>query len=849
MDNILTIDGVINNDNPTIGLLTEDLSGEYMAGVWPAIVDTAKKEQVNLICFCGGSLGVSSQDEWFSQGNVLFDIAQKNGLDGVIVTGSLASYCDDETEIMRFIERFSSIPVISLAPTVADIPAVFVDNKSGMRSLMEHVVKEHSYKKVAFIRGPEGNVEAEERFSIFQDVMSENGIPIDEELCIFGDFTRASGAKAAKKLYDSNNLPEIIISADDETALGAMDYLRKKGVQIPQEVALVGFDNIDEGEYVTPTLTTVSQPLYEIGRSIVENLVKKIKGEDVSGDIVYKAPLVVRESCGCFNYAVNYEDTSVSFPDASSDLLKLDSEDCLRHVTMSKGGLKKSEKQELVNAFCNDINSEKGTLFLKIVSQKGYRYLISGYKLAAWRKILTDLWDYSLRVLDKKIFSFAGTLIHRARLILSEMEMREQGRLRLEDKRDNFFLHETGDEMRNALGIDDLMTEVCDQIPELDIDTFYLALYEKTGMASKKSRLMVAVNDGEKIEIDSKGIRFSTQSLLPADVIKSSETQVLVVEPLYFQADQYGYIILEAVEQEYEVYDILREYISGALHSSNLMKKVETQSEHLSAAYKELEGLREKEKAYLDAVKGELELGQKIQAGFLPETLPEPDGWGLSIHFKPAREVSGDFYDAFWIDDDKLMFLVADVSGKDVSAALFMALIRTLIRVFAERANSEGEDPLSAIEVVNNYIIQHHRQSDGRCMFATIIIGVLNPNTGEINYINAGHNPPVILSKNGIRAKLPPTGPAVGLAGGMKFGLSRVNLEHGEMIFAYTDGVTEAQDANGEFYSTERLEELLVAKPVGTAKEKIDEVREELEEFVKGLTPFDDITMFTIKRD
>jgi len=269
----------------------------------------------------------------------------------------------------------------------------------------------------------------------------------------------------------------------------------------------------------------------------------------------------------------------------------------------------------------------------------------------------------------------------------------------------------------------------------------------------------------------------------------------------------------------------------------------------LARAHTELEKLREKEHAYLQAVKRELELGRNIQLGFLPNKLPQVPGWEIAAVFMPAREVSGDFYDAFLLSDDRIALVIADVSGKDVSAALFMSLICTLIRVFAERAEKNGDDPLDAVKVVNDYITQHHFPKGGRSsMYATIIFGLLRPSSGELCYINAGHVAPMVIHENAVVHKLAPTGPAVGLAPQSAFSQKKIILKPGELLFFYTDGVTEAKNSSGDFFTAGRLTELL-QKQYSTAREKTDMITAALDRHYSGAAPYDDITMLAVKRE
>jgi serine phosphatase RsbU (regulator of sigma subunit) len=297
------------------------------------------------------------------------------------------------------------------------------------------------------------------------------------------------------------------------------------------------------------------------------------------------------------------------------------------------------------------------------------------------------------------------------------------------------------------------------------------------------------------------------------------------------------------------IYEILSEHLSGALQGALLMKKVQEQALTLEQQNQQLQKLREQEHAYLEAVKRELEIGRNIQASFLPEKMPQTPGWESCALFTPAREVSGDFYDAFLLDDKRAAFLIADVSGKDVGAALFMSLIRSLMRAFSEQSQGEGDDPLNAIRLTNRYIVNHHHTGNSRFMYATMFFAVANLETGELIYINAGHNPPALLRPEGkIVRWLEPTGPAVGIAEGLEFRQGTLQFNHGDMLVLYTDGVIEAKNEKSEFFSKQRFMQFL-EHPYTCAQEVVDRIRDALKEHSAGAVPYDDMTMMSILRN
>jgi phosphoserine phosphatase RsbU/P len=278
------------------------------------------------------------------------------------------------------------------------------------------------------------------------------------------------------------------------------------------------------------------------------------------------------------------------------------------------------------------------------------------------------------------------------------------------------------------------------------------------------------------------------------------------------------------------------------------------------------------EQMHARALERELEIGREIQASFLPESLPVVPGWELDARLRAASQVSGDFYDAFAFEaGGRVGLIVADVCDKGVGAALFMALFRTLLRAAAVQRYSGltgrgislsatgfmsvgGHDTpsadagrtalASALKVTNNYIAQTHPKSN---MFATVFFAVLDPASGQLDYANCGHEPTLVMGPGGIRARLEPTGPAVGMMPDVPFGVRNVTLAPGETLLAFTDGVTEARNAAGELLGSERFEALLAA-PAASVRELLARVETGVQRHTRGAPQSDDITLLAARR-
>lgn len=272
-------------------------------------------------------------------------------------------------------------------------------------------------------------------------------------------------------------------------------------------------------------------------------------------------------------------------------------------------------------------------------------------------------------------------------------------------------------------------------------------------------------------------------------------------------------------------------------------------------------GLREWQR--IKAIEMELEKGRAIQQDFLPTHIPCPPFWDIATCFYPAREVSGDFYDVFDLPGDNVGLAIADVCDKGVGSALYMALIRSLIRVYAEQAlnpttknsstaglsikpvdSSDSEKGLAAVRLTNNYLAKHHSREG---MFATLFFGILNPKSGRLVYINGGHEPLYIIGSDGLKSELPPTGPAVGAVEDALYKVGTLQLDPGELLLGLTDGVTEARNLADELFTRQRLKQLL-AQPAKSATELLERIRQQVFEFVGTAPESDDVTMLAVQR-
>jgi serine phosphatase RsbU (regulator of sigma subunit) len=450
-----------------------------------------------------------------------------------------------------------------------------------------------------------------------------------------------------------------------------------------------------------------------------------------------------------------------------------------------------------------------------------------------------------MRNFNQEQFLWADKLLHDSSMLRVDCERRIWTYKLIKLKEKNQVLRMLGQRIANTLDIDLLLDTVALSFSHIGITTFFIFLYDRPEQKESRPKLKLACLQGQRIDGALEG--GESLPLLTMAMSNRTNTSVSLVESLYFQNEQYGFILFEVDTSLYELTVVLPEYISSALHSTFLLKEVRRQTVVLGEANAELEKLRANEHALLERINRELEHGRNIQRGFLPQTLPQPPGWEIAASFVPARAMSGDFYDAFMLNEKEMIFVIADVCGKDVSAALFMALFCTLIRIHSERIHAQGGNPLDAITIINEYIMHHYYQTKEHQMYTTVFLGLLDIDRGVVRYCNAGHYAPLLMRGTGACTRLDPTGPAVGLIEKAVFKTNHIEIPADAFLCAYTDGVIDARNPERDQFSFERFF-TIVKKDADSASHKLKQIEAALSDHIQGAEPSDDITILILRR-
>jgi phosphoserine phosphatase RsbU/P len=364
--------------------------------------------------------------------------------------------------------------------------------------------------------------------------------------------------------------------------------------------------------------------------------------------------------------------------------------------------------------------------------------------------------------------------------------------------------------------------------------------------------VLMTLEDGELHVRATKGADFRISSLV-RDLVIHERRSLLVHDALVDQAlaarmsivqQQIRSMLAAPLQTDERVIGLIYLDSPGAIHEFtkedlNLL----TVMANIAAIRIEQARLAEVEQAERLRAK-ELEHAALIQRSILPGKFPPfPDRKDFELHaaMVPAREVGGDFFDFFLLDDERLGFVIGDVSGKGVPAALFMAVSRTLLKATAQHRASPGE----CVTFVNATLADQN-VSD---MFVTLFYGVLNTHTGDVEFANAGHNPPYLLSADGgFRALRDKSGPMAGVFEGMDYRTRTCRIEPGEGILLYTDGVTEAINKAGAFFEEQGLKQFVKEHASQPPERLVTSLQAVVQEFSKGMPQADDITVLALRR-
>jgi diguanylate cyclase (GGDEF)-like protein len=288
-----------SNDHPGRFLVVMDwVFSQFQQDIKLGIDRYAQREGIELVFLGVGSLDPSSPEDMAKE--CFFDFVSDSQFDGAIIVSNVLVNKGGERTLKEKLESLGALPKVSIGPSVIGEESIVIDNTAGMRSIMEHLIGHHGYRKFAYVSGPEASEEARTRLGIFRSSLDSAGIPHGGECEFFGNFLLPSGEAAVEELLERRGQePEVIVCANDLMALGVWSALSSRGLACPRDVAITGFDDSRLMNVLSHQFTTVRQPFDDLGYIAASRLHDVVRGLPPSGERVLRPRLLVRGSCGC----------------------------------------------------------------------------------------------------------------------------------------------------------------------------------------------------------------------------------------------------------------------------------------------------------------------------------------------------------------------------------------------------------------------------------------------------------------------------------------------------------------------------------------------------------------------
>ncbi len=625
---------------PTFGfIVTWGLTNPYSSPMWWGAVEAADAQDVNLVGY--GDINIYD----LQRNRSLYWQIQPSTLDGLVLVNPTLPHLHREV--------FGPVPVVNIGFSTEDVvTSILVDNHEGMREAVRHLIEIHGRRRLAFIKGPANNPDSEERFRAYVEELQFHGMTVDPDLLFQPyDWSPPGGREGVRVLLDERRVHfDALVAANDNMALAALVELQSRGLQVPYDVAVSGFDDAIELSTSTPPLTTVRQPLQKMGQLALEALVAYHQGKSVPPKLFLPTTLLLRRSCGCMSEAVVHvnQGMQIAKPEKKAahptrmaqagSLLQARRavllEEMQRGMVVQDLPMFAQMAGEWLEALIISLEKrDNGEAFLTVIDLTSRRLMERQISVAELQDVLSAMRREGWRALEEHPawLAQAENLWHRARVFLNELTLQQQNQKRIQLNDQMAVLRAISQTMAVTFHLDNLMEILVRDLMQLGIESCYVALYEGVNRPAEWARVILACNKGQKLMVKGKK-RFPIAQLLPAN-LWGEHRRTLVLEALEFQREEIGFVLFEVGPHDGPVYEALRSQLGSSIKGAvlfderdHLLTKTTQLYRQAAAGQRLAEEANRLKSRFLSMVSHELRAPLNLITGLSELTLKDMDG-------------------------------------------------------------------------------------------------------------------------------------------------------------------------------------------------------------------------------
>ena len=562
---------------PRLGLLADAYDDEFQKQVLVAAEREAREQSLDFVAISGGMLGIELQHPK----GFVFDLVGPHNVDALLICAHTIGHHVTADQSAAFVQRYHCLPCVCLGVEIPGMSSLLMDNEVGMYTAVKHLIVAHERRKIAMIAGPTANPEAQARYRGFVRALAEQGMHVDARRMGFGDFNRASGGLAVAEIFDRRGLGlgevDAIVCANDVMALGALDELDRRGIRVPRDLSLVGFDDLDFARYARVPLTTVRQPVTEQVRHAVRSLAGALHGTALlKRAITFETEFVRRRSCGCNTRS---RERVLSWPSPGeaqdfAEVLRARQKNVVANLRQAAHSgfdfVPEDWEERLFTAFLQQVAEPEAPALVNCVEDICYALLRRDSSVGTTHDVLLVLRRDALAcVHDAATRGRIYDLIQEALLVSSDMAAIAQAQQRGELVALMGTVAEATAAMLAAPSLDALGEAAAEHLPRLGIRAGAIALFTEPNRVTEESEATLMF--GEKGRSEGP-VRFPTRQIAPCGFLDGRSA---VVVPLGFRGERLGLAALEFGAPDTMLYEELRLVLSSAVTGALLARAVD----------------------------------------------------------------------------------------------------------------------------------------------------------------------------------------------------------------------------------------------------------------------------------